>query len=236
MDGDYTGLAAKIRNRLIEQNNPSIRDISKPLPNGTLTKQEFSIALSQNWLDKKGYKWHFTDKFSKLVSQLPPPHLAESKEEKNTPKYSRKEPRAIPAEREAPAVVDPQGPNQVKIMEIIYRGTNNLGHPNLLIIGEDAEKNMRRIVRGIPLDLGKKFCQQPQQYSGKVIAVDEKNNFVGIVMGQVERATSNPQTPPPKPPLSGSPAHEPESYNPGEWLSKEELEQMRQKQEPDINP
>jgi hypothetical protein len=248
MNGDFTGLAAKIRNRLAEQDNPAFKDITKPLPNGTLTRQEFSIAVAQQWVDKKGYKWHFTEKFAKLAAQLPPPHLEESEDEKKPPQTSPYKQKVRHVENEMPAVVEPQGPNQVKIMEIIYRGTNNLGHPNLLIIGEDAEKNMRRIVRGIPLDLGKQLCQHPQRYSGKVVAVDEKNNFVGIVMGQVTRAKVTQQNLPthPAPADTKYPTQtsvgdagnvpEPEDYHPGEWLSKEELEQLRQRQEPDINP
>jgi len=244
MESDFTGLAAKIRNRFVEQDNPAVKDIKNPLPFGSLTKKEFSIAISQQWVEKKGKAWHLTSKFSDLVSDLPVPHL----EEEDTNPQHRQDinPQHRPSKPNTPVMEfdtpvsrtnlpdEPQGPNQVKIMEIIYRGTNNLGHPNLLIVGEDAEKNMRRIVRGIPLDLGKKLCQHPQKFSGRILAVDEKNNFVGIVMGQVRlgspskgEVTHSPASLTPQAVQAG---YESESYNPEELLTREELEGLKQNQ------
>jgi len=180
-----------ILRRMAEEKPEYISDLNKPIPFGTLSRQEFSVAMQLRWIaqgENGSKKYYFTNNFTDALKNI---SGARPQQERSAPRAQpqprEKQPQPAPESNiplEELASI-PQGENQVKIMEVIYRGTNKLMHPSMLLLGKTCTGEVRRIERGIPLDIAKSMCKQPNRFNGKVISIDGKGNFVGVVLAQV---------------------------------------------------
>lgn len=227
MGENFNGLAAKIRNRFQEQKNPALVDPDRvALPWGSLTKKEFSIAISQNWVEKREKAYFLTRTFVDLVKSLPqsamedPETDAEAGAGTERDRFSEssgagrrarddRDSWDQPPAKSAPSkklATEPKGPFQIKVLEIIYRGVNKLGYPSLLVMGSTERGDIKKIQRGIPQDIATQLCQHPDKFTGKVFAIDEKDNFIGVVLGQVDQSSDAPKVPPVKDESAAEPA------------------------------
>jgi len=187
---DHNELAGSILKKLQKSNPAFIQDLTIPMAFGTLSKPEFSVAMSLRWVTYKNNKYYFTEAFKSCMEKQEVPT--------STPRPPRANAAAVKVANATENVglpvgeiaTIPRGANQLRILEVIYRGTNKLEHPNLLLIGETEAHESKRVERGIPLAIAKAMCLHPDKFNGKVISIDSKNNFVGIVL-----AHSQPEVP-----------------------------------------
>lgn len=173
----------------------SLKDLTVPLARDTLSRQEFGAAMSNKWLAFKDKRYFFTTELVNALNKAP----SQSVPTNYAPKADKID---MPIVRERPIIPEigelattAQGPLQVKILEVVYRGKNKLGHPNLLLMGETGLKVITRIERGIPLNVANSMLENPNKFNGRVIIIDEKQNFVGIVLAQVKKEPIKEDTP-----------------------------------------
>lgn len=209
--GNYNALAAKIRNRFQDTKNAAYLDYERtPLPWQSLNRQEFSIAVAQKWVEKKSKGYFLTREFMELAASLPlaarPDDDEPAPEAEGVARDTQTEGRRAPYQRdsryqrldagsesaiEEPSsrskkvlATEPKGKFQIKVLEIVYRGTSKLGQPLLLVMGCDEAQNIKKVQRGFSREIADQMCNTPQKFYGKVLSVDEKGNFVGFVLGQ----------------------------------------------------
>lgn len=169
--------------RLREQPPESFKDLTLPLTKDTLSRQEFGVAMSNKWLSYKDKRYYFTSVLSDAVKGARTREHSEPAK-KESPKEIVNN-HTVPCLGELATVA--QGASQLRILEVIYRGRNRLGHPNLLLLGETGTNAMLRVERGIPLSIANAMVSDPNKFNGRVISIDAKNNFVGIVLAQVKK-------------------------------------------------
>ena len=156
------GGALKLAKRLAKLNIKCLSSYEETIPYGTLERDEFKVAIHKGWIRHQDKKYYFTKEAIEEIKGL------------------GKEPVRQSAVEVDKLITEPVGEFQVKITNIIFRGTSKLQYPILDIVGIDGMGKERIIRNGIPHLIAVALCGQAAKFKGKVIEIDEKENFVGL--------------------------------------------------------